>query len=99
MPAEVLPQSWVFVSEAHALAQRRRDELPILTLRHARQLIENEVFDLHLLLINPFDAEAIQAPWEKARLHLLRIAATAMQAANQLGIESRQDAIAKEIPF
>jgi hypothetical protein len=39
------------------------------------------------------------ASWERYRDRLLLLAATAMQAAKQLGLDSRQDAIAKEIPF
>ena len=36
---------------------------------------------------------------EKAREQLIAIAATAWQAARDLGIESRSDAIGKDIPF
>ena len=36
---------------------------------------------------------------EKARSQLVAIAATAWQAARDLGIESRSDAIGKDIPF
>lgn len=90
----------VFVADALALAVQREPERPIRSLAQAEAIIRQECFDLNLLILRDGCADKPPTwPWEQGRLHLLRIAAAAIQAARQLGLDSRQDAIAKEIPF
>lgn len=52
-----------------------------------------------LRLENVIDRPGEMSRTERSREELVRIAATAWLAALQLGIESRSDAIGKDIPF
>lgn len=86
-----------FVRDAMALAIVRCEERPILSMRETRQLIGDESAELYRLLQQATTYPAW--PWEDARHRLLLIAATCIQASQQLGLDSRGDAIGKEIPF
>jgi len=92
-----------FVADALALALQRERERPILGLKQFREIITDESASLRQLIMDDAHASlGLDAPrlrWEQARLHLLRMAAACLQAAKQLGIDTREQAIAKEIPF
>lgn len=95
-----------FVTDAILLAGEIEVTEPIRSVDQAGYALNNETFRLHLLVSDHENWESPPHPArprflknEQLRLRLLRIAATAMQAAKQLGLDSRQDAIAQEIPF
>jgi hypothetical protein len=86
-----------FVADAVSVALIQLGSRPIVSLAQARQLIGDESAKLYRLLL---EADGYPSwPWEQARRHLLAIAATCIQASQQLGLDHRQDAIEKEIPF
>jgi hypothetical protein len=86
-----------FVTDVLILAAEQSTRRPIVGIAQARQMIGDESATLHSLLAG--QTKEFYLPWEQARLHLLTIAATAIQAAQQLGIDSREQAIEKEIPW
>jgi hypothetical protein len=95
-----------FVTDAILLASEQEVTEPIRSIDQTLITLESDMADLHLLVRDEQNWDVPIAPaatrfrkCEQFRLHLIRIAATAMQAAKQLGLDSRQDAIAKEIPF
>lgn len=81
-----------FVDEAVRLATDPTTQ-PITSVDQAYHLINNELAWLYVSAVTD------KVAGEKCRGHLLAIAATAIKTAHQLGLDSRQDAIAKEIPF
>lgn len=88
-----------FMTEVFLEAEAARDARPILGLRHAQQLISDAAAVLHVLIVEQNEQRPPCLPWEQARQHLVTIAAVCLRAAAQLRIESRQDAIGKEIPW
>lgn len=98
-----------FVTDAILLASAQEVTEPIRSIDQSLITLESDMADLHLLVRDEQNWDVRKAnngaaatrfrKCEQFRLHLLRIAATAMQAAKQLGLDSRQDAIAQEIPF
>lgn len=94
-----------FVTDAILLAGELEQTQPITRLQMLASRALRQAGELHELVVDPGNWESITKDYvhfrkcEQAREYLLLIAATAMQAAKQLGLDSRQDAIAKEIPF
>lgn len=85
-----------FLIEALHLASARSEERPITSLTEARQLVGDEAAAWHKLLCQ---GPECLVKHEKSRHHLLVIAATCLQAAGQLGLATRSDAISKDIAF
>lgn len=85
-----------FLVEALHLAAARSEERPITSLAEARKIVGDEAAAWHLLL-SQGDASLVKH--EKSRQHLLAIAATCLQAAGQLGLATRTQAIEKDIAF
>jgi hypothetical protein len=94
-----------FIADALALAKRRMAERPITSIRQAQQLLTDAAAELHETVVSvpasPQTGVALVAvvPWEDWRQGLLEAAAICLQAAAELGIDSRQDAIGKAIPW
>jgi hypothetical protein len=94
-----------FVTDAILLAGHLEQTHPITRLPALASRTLRQAGELHELISDASNWETVTKnalhfrKCEQVREHLLLIAATAMQAAKQLGLDSRQDAIAKEIPF
>ena len=98
-----------FIVDAVNVARAQLAGRPITSVRQAQQLISDQAAALHSLVVDRVAPELSDfgtrertehvVPWEQARQQLVEIAATAIQAADQLGIVSRQDAIGKSIPW
>jgi hypothetical protein len=81
-----------FVTDAILLAGERELTSPIRSLEELLVASANQLLALKCLVRSG-------AKGERVREQMLMTAATYLQAAKQLGLDSRQDAIAKEIPF
>jgi hypothetical protein len=81
-----------FVTDAILLAGDRELTNPIRSMEELLVSSANQLLALKCLVRSG-------AKGERLRQQMLVTAATYMQAAKQLGLDSRQDAIAKEIPF
>lgn len=81
-----------FVTDAILLAGQRELTHPIRSMENLLDEATLQVRTLDCLVRSGEKGELV-------REQMLMTAATYLQAAKQLGLDSRQDAIAKEIPF
>lgn len=87
-----------FVEDAALLAKSDAVGKPLAGIREAEQRIGNATAYLHALVSRPISADDPPS-WDLVRLRLLEIAATAIQAAQQFGLNTERQALDKAIPF